>query len=102
MLCSTLATGVGDMPDIDFIRADIEHMRHQVARLRGDIRSFNILEFPPPLPAPCLIGCSTRSTSFAPNATGSRRNSQVTTRARWSEVGIGERSFTQPRAIGRR
>jgi hypothetical protein len=26
------------MPDIDFIRADIEHMRHQVARLRGDIR----------------------------------------------------------------
>ena len=26
------------MPDIDFIRADIEHRRRQVARLRGDIR----------------------------------------------------------------
>ena len=28
--------GVGDMPDIDFIRADIEHRRRQVLRLRGD------------------------------------------------------------------
>ena len=26
------------MPDIDFIRADIEHRRRQVQRLRGDIR----------------------------------------------------------------
>ena len=26
------------MPDIDFIRADIEHRRRQVLRLRGDIR----------------------------------------------------------------
>ena len=26
------------MPDIDFIRADIEHRRRRVARLRGDIR----------------------------------------------------------------
>ena len=26
------------MPNIDFIRADIEHRRRQVARLRGDIR----------------------------------------------------------------
>jgi hypothetical protein len=25
------------MPDIDFIRADIEHRRRQVARLRGEI-----------------------------------------------------------------
>ena len=33
-----LPLGVGDMPDIDFIRADIEHRRRQVARLRGDIR----------------------------------------------------------------
>jgi len=30
--------GVGDMPDIDFIRADIEHRRRQVQRLRGEIR----------------------------------------------------------------
>ena len=26
------------MPDIDFIRADIEHRRRQVQRLRGEIR----------------------------------------------------------------
>jgi phage shock protein A len=26
------------MPDIDFIRADIEHRRRQVARLRSEIR----------------------------------------------------------------
>jgi hypothetical protein len=26
------------MPDIDFIRADIEHRRRQVERLRGEIR----------------------------------------------------------------
>jgi len=26
------------MPDIDFIRADIEHRRRQVLRLRGEIR----------------------------------------------------------------
>ena len=26
------------MPDINFIRADIEHRRRQVARLRGEIR----------------------------------------------------------------
>ena len=26
------------MPDVNFIRADIEHMRRQVQRLRGDIR----------------------------------------------------------------
>ena len=26
------------MPDINFIRADIEHRRRQVVRLRGDIR----------------------------------------------------------------
>jgi hypothetical protein len=26
------------MPEIDFIRADIEHRRRQIARLRGEIR----------------------------------------------------------------
>jgi hypothetical protein len=35
LFCSA---GVGDMPYIDFIRADIEHRRRQVQRLRGEIR----------------------------------------------------------------
>jgi hypothetical protein len=30
--------GSWDMPDSDFIRADIEHRRRQVQRLRGEIR----------------------------------------------------------------
>ena len=34
MFCRDL----GDMPDIDFIRADIEHRRRQVQRLRSEIR----------------------------------------------------------------
>ena len=35
LFCSAGSWG---MPDINFIRADIEHRRRQVARLRGDIR----------------------------------------------------------------
>jgi len=54
--------------------------------------SFNAPGYPPAQPKRCLTGCSTKSTTFAPSATGSRRCSSVTTKARHSEDGNRERA----------
>ena len=40
MFCSSAPGEARAMPDINFIRSEIEYMRRQVQRLRGEIRQF--------------------------------------------------------------
>jgi hypothetical protein len=75
------------MPDIEFIRGEIERMRRRVQRQRSEIINFNESEYRAPRPRRCSTECSARSTISAPSAKGSSINPVKTTLC---EVGHGE------------
>jgi hypothetical protein len=56
------------MPDIQFIQKEIERMRVQVQRQRREIMQLRRAGMR--RRRPYFNGCSTRSMTFAPNATG--------------------------------
>src|SRR6266403_5146689 len=59
---------------LDYVRREIERMRTQVHRQRGEIRQLQRGEFQPPQPKRSWKEWSTRSTSCVPIGTGSRKS----------------------------
>jgi hypothetical protein len=88
------------MPDIDFIRADIEHRRRQVQRLRGEIRQLRHSGISSPSTEALLDQMLDKLDQLCAERDRLKKEQQDTTRARHSEVGNGEPDSTQPRAIG--
>jgi len=69
------------MPDIDFVRAEIEHMRTQLGRQRKEIFQLQRAGIPT-ASAELLLGrMLTKIDTFALNETLSRKNSPATPRA---------------------
>lgn len=61
------------MPDLEFIRGQIEHMRVQVGRQRKEILTLQRAGIPAASAEACWSGCSTKSTGCVSSATSSRR-----------------------------
>jgi hypothetical protein len=57
------------MPDLNFIRAEIEHMRRQIVRHRKRFRISSARALQPSPQMNCWCGCRLRLTDFAKSAT---------------------------------
>ncbi|WP_245321643.1 hypothetical protein [Bradyrhizobium sp. LTSPM299] len=82
------------MPDIEYIRAEIERMRVQVGRQRKEILTLERAGIPT-ASASLLLGdgCLRKSTACVPYVTGSRKTSRAQRPGRLWEVGAGEATY---------
>ena len=88
------------MPDIDFIRADIEHRRRQVQRLRGEIRQLRHSGIYSASAEALLDQMLDKLDQLCAERDRLKKEQPGHNKARHSEVGNGEPASTQPRAIG--